>query len=96
MARPLRFPFFRIGMLLVAGALMASLFEFYVGFGEMAADLSSSEPLPESREELGRFFYRKFLLTGSVATLLFWGGLAIALIGAAARAAGPHRARADA
>ena len=83
--RPRRFPFFRIGMLLVAGALATSLFEFYIGFGALAADMTSNDPLPESREELGRFFYRKFLLTGSVPTLLFWGGLAIAMLGVITR-----------
>lgn len=83
--RPRRFPFFRVGMLLVLGAVAVSIFQFYVGFGYDMADMSTNEAMPESREELASYFYRKFFLTGSLATAIFWGGLAIAAIGISAR-----------
>lgn len=84
-ARPRRFPFFRLGMLLVLGAVAVSIFQFYIGFGEHMADMSTNEAMPESREELASYFYNKFFLTSSLATIIFWGGLALAMLGVGAR-----------
>jgi hypothetical protein len=68
-------------MLLVVGAVFVSLIRFYVGFGEMAADLGSREPLPEDRREMGRYFMETFFLKGSIPSVMFWGGLLVALFG---------------
>jgi hypothetical protein len=74
-------PFFRLGMLLIAGAVFVSVFEFYIGFGAVASDMGGREAVPEDRREIARFFMDKFLLKGSVAMVLFWGGIALCAVG---------------
>jgi hypothetical protein len=83
--RRMTFPLARIGILLVVGAVAVSFFEFYVGFGALAADLSGNEEIPETRTELKDFFINRFLFTSSLSTIIFWLGLALVAAGAARR-----------
>ena len=83
--RPRGFPFLRIGLLLIVGAVAVSLFEFYTGFGEMAADMGGREAMPESGEEVFAFFRERFLLLSSLSAILFWSGVALGVLGAGLR-----------
>lgn len=79
--RPRRLPFTRLGLLLVVGALAASVFRFYIAFAQEAADLSSN--VPTDRKGLSDHFVHDFLFSGSAAGLLFWGGLLLMIVGIA-------------
>jgi hypothetical protein len=80
--RPRGFPFVRIGLLLIVGALAVSLFEFYTAYGELASDFDAREAMPESRKELFQFFRERFLLLSSRSAILLWSGVALGIFGA--------------
>lgn len=82
--RPRRFPLVRLGLLLVVGSLMASVFRFYIGLGESLSSMSGDAPSTESRD-LARYFLSDFLFAGTAAGLLFWGGIALCIAGSVRR-----------
>lgn len=88
MARARRFPFFRLGLLLVVGSVGASVVRFYVGFAEQAADLNSN--IPTQRSELWPMFRDGYLFAGSTAGWLMWVGVALMGIGLSRNLARPR------
>lgn len=79
MKRSRRFPLFRLGLLLVVGAMGASVVRFYTGFAERAADLNAT--IPSERSELWPMFRDNYLFAGSAAGWLFWGGITLMMLG---------------
>jgi len=78
--RGFRFPFFRLGLLVVVGAVFASVIEFYVGLGKSLADLSKEGPSTEPRD-LADHFLKNFLFAGTVPSVLFWAGIVLMAVG---------------
>jgi hypothetical protein len=76
-------PLIRTGLLLVVGAVAVSMFELYAGFGGLASDMHSAEPIPENWRELRSFFLERFLFRSAASTAIFWAGLALIGAGAA-------------
>ncbi len=80
MARPRRFPVFRIGLTILAGSVLASLFYFYLGLGESMAKLNDETISTEPRDLLA-YFTKNFLFAGSTAGILFYVGAALMVLG---------------
>jgi hypothetical protein len=74
-----RFPLFRLGLLLVVGAVAYAAAKFYVDFGRAFAAMSGDAP-PATAREAQSEFVRQYLLgnAGSVA-LLIGGGVLMVL-----------------
>lgn len=76
-----RLPLIRVGLLLVAGSVLASLVRFYVDMGDRLAG-SAPGPVPADRAEVMEQFLADFLLAGTLPGMLFWAGLGVTLLGA--------------
>lgn len=79
MKRRRRFPWTRLGLLLVVGSVFASLIRWYVAFGASLADLDAD--VSTQRADMGRDFLANFLFGGTVPGVLFWAGIAAIGIG---------------
>jgi hypothetical protein len=79
---PRRVPFVRLGLLLVVGSVFASLLRWYTALAADAADLNSKAPT--ERRDIFDHFLNHFLFQGTTATVLFWLGIAVILLGTAA------------
>lgn len=75
-----RFPLTRMGLLLLVGAFACSAFRFYVTFAREAGDLDNRGVSFERRDVL-RHFLNDFLFAGTEATVLFWGAMALMILG---------------
>lgn len=75
-----RFPLIRLGLLLVVGAVFASLVRFYIAYGQAAADLTR-EDFTEDRREIAGDFAAHFLFSGGVPMALFWLGIVLMGVG---------------
>ena len=73
-------PLFRIGLLLVAGSVLASIFTWYAAFGRELGDLSSD--VDTDRRALLDHFLNGFLFAGTVPSILFWVGCGTMILGA--------------
>ena len=78
--RARRIPLIRIGLTLLIGSVLASLFMFYIGLGASMADMSREAPSTEPGGLLDHFTHH-FLFQGTAPTFLFWLGLAIMVLG---------------
>lgn len=78
--RPRRFPFVRLGLLLVVGSVFASLIRWYIAFAQAASDFSADDP-PAERGAMLRQFAREFLFAGGVPGWLLWIGLGVIMVG---------------
>ena len=77
-----RFPLTRIGLTLVVGSVLASLFMFYIGLGTSMADMSHEAPSTEARGLIDHFLHH-FLFVSVGPGSLFWLGLVIMILGIA-------------
>jgi hypothetical protein len=76
----LRFPLFRLGLLVVVGAVFVSVVSFYIGVGTQLADLSGEDLATEPRA-LVDHFVANFLFAGSTAGVVFWAGIGLCVLG---------------
>src|SRR5262252_3375544 len=76
----MRLPLIRVGLLLIVGAVLASMFTFYIGLGESFASMTGEVP-PTERPALWGYFRDHFLFAGTVPGMLFWLGCAVCVVG---------------
>jgi len=82
MADARRIPLFRIGLTVVVGAVLVSLFQFYLGLGQSLSSMSGETPSTSPRDLLSHFTGH-FLFTGAIASVLFWIGIGAMVAGIA-------------
>jgi hypothetical protein len=80
----MRFAVLSIGLVLIAGAILASLVTFWVRAGVEAADLKRDTELVKSMPSPGAmwtYFVDNVLFVGELPGWLFWIGVLVSVIG---------------
>lgn len=87
----MKIPLIRVGITLAFGSVVANVVQFYVAMGEQAADLGAE--VPATAKGVSDWFVSDFLFKGTMPSLLFWGGVAVAALGIVRMAVAPVRGR---
>lgn len=74
-----RFPFTRLGMLLWVGSLFVSFMIYYLDLASRAAHDAGA--LPDEPRDIWDEFLADFLFAPGLPTFLFWGGVALCVLG---------------
>ena len=85
----MKLPLIRIGITLAVGSVVASAVQFYLAIATTAGDLDAA--MPETKRGMGDWFTKDFLFKGTIPTILFWTGVAIALVGMVVMALRPPK-----
>ena len=79
MPRRRGFPFFRLGLLVVIGSVLASVVTWYTAFADDAGDITTD--IDTDRRALLDHFVHNFLFAGTIPSALFWIGVALMVLG---------------
>ncbi|MCC6661205.1 MAG: hypothetical protein IT437_10000 [Phycisphaerales bacterium] len=72
-------PLFRLGLLMVAGSVLTSIFTWYTAMAAEAGDFSRE--LDTERRALLDRFASDFLFAGTIPSALFWAGCLVMIAG---------------
>jgi hypothetical protein len=73
-------PIIRVGLLIIVGALFASVISFYIGTAQQLADMSGEHLSTEPRDLLNHFT-ANFLFAGATPGIMFWCGVLLCALG---------------
>jgi hypothetical protein len=75
-----RIPIIRIGITIIVGSALISLFKFYIHLGDSFASPSGTEQSTKT-PDLVKYFAKDLLIAGTMPTAIFWLGTLITLLG---------------